>query len=191
MANEIFDKVRTNAGDTRRSFQWFQNQVRTLAKGNLDRSLMSDSKKLTNTLIPGEMYLFYYDPKHKETLPYFDRLPLVLPFRRVKDGFYGINIHYMPYLMRYNLLAKLSEYTNNDKYDDTTRLRISWSILTQFSRSAPITESVKHYLSDHIKSRFLRISYPDWVTVSQLPIEQFEGANKTVVWRNSRKRAGL
>ena len=66
---------------------------------------------MVSSITPGEMYLFYYDPKYKDELAYYDRLPLVLPFRKVPGGFYGINLHYLPYLMRFRILQKLSEYS--------------------------------------------------------------------------------
>lgn len=186
MANP-FSNIRSNAGDSQRSFQWYQQQVRTLA--NLDpRRLVSARADLDNIIVPGAMYMFFYDAKHKDKLPYWDKFPLVLPFRKVIDGFYGINLHYLPYMARFRLLGTLSEYTTNEKMDESTRVRASWSVLSRFSTVAPIDKCVKHYLNDHVESGFLNIKYPDWITAAMLPVERFQGATKTAVWKDTRKK---
>ena len=38
-------------------------------------------------------------------------------------------MHYLPPRLRIRLLNKLFEYTNNDEFDDTTRMRMTWNIL--------------------------------------------------------------
>jgi len=190
MATDIFKNIRIKKGDAEKSYQWFQNQVKNLTNNTNSESLMKNTKQLETNIIPGNMYLFYYDPKFKDSLPYYDKFPLALPFRTVKNGFYGINLHYMPYMIRFRLLEKLTEYTTDNNLNDDTRIKISWNLLLTFSRYAPIQGSVKHYLLNHVKSRFLKINYPDWLTASQLPIEQFEGANKSFVWKEARKISG-
>jgi hypothetical protein len=135
--------------------------------------------------VPGEMYLFFYDPKYKDVLPYYDRLPLVLPFRQVPNGFYGINLHYLPYLMRFRILDILSQYTV--KNNDDTRIKLSWKLLDATSRLHPAKFAVKHYLNAHVKSKFYKIVQPDWITASQLPIEKFVNAQKTKVWQDANK----
>ena len=52
-------------------------------------------------------------------------------------------------------------------------------------RLEPAKMAVKHYLNSHVQSRFHKIEYADWITASQLPIEQFVGSNKTNVWRDT------
>lgn len=183
----VFDEIRMKKGDEEKSYRWYQNEVKNLTNlsGN---NLLRGNKALTSRLVFGNMYLFLYDPKHKDTLPYYDRLPLVLPFNTAKDGFVGINLHYLPYLARFRILGALSEYVVNTKVSERTKIQVSWKILSSSARLAPVTACVKHYLFDHIQTRFLRINYSDWVTASQLPIEQFVGAKKTTVWNETRKK---
>ncbi len=40
----------------------------------------------------GVMNLFGYDPKHKATLPYYDRFPLILPLDPAKGGFIWLKL---------------------------------------------------------------------------------------------------
>lgn len=182
----VFDNITPNP---QAGYQWYQREIRKLrnVRGQTER-MMTASGQLVSKIVPGRMYLFHYDPKHKDTLPYYDMFPLVLPYRIIPDGFYGLNLHYLPYLMRFKILSKLDEFTNNDKYDITTKVRLSWALLTSVSTLKPLQACVKHYLANHVQSRFLNIAYPDWVTASQLPVEQFVGATKTAVWKDSSRK---
>jgi hypothetical protein len=112
----------------------------------------------------------------------------VLPFNFAPGGFLGINLHYLPYLMRFKILGALTDYVVNSKNSDKTKVQVSWNILSTAAKFEPVKACVKHYLSDHVQTRFLRINYQDWVTASQLPIEQFVKASKTKVWNDSRKK---
>jgi hypothetical protein len=184
MATNAFETIRLNAAGEEKSYQWYRQQIASLGKLTNTNQILRDTKIATR-LIPGEMYLFYYDPKYKDTLPYYDRLPLVLPFRKVPDGFYGINLHYLPYMMRFRILGLLSDYSTGK--DEDTRIQLSWRLLNASSRLHPAKFAVKHYLNSHVKSRLYKIPYTDWVTASQLPVEKFVGAQKTKVWQDFNK----
>jgi len=186
MAENIFNSIRKESGGAEKSYSWYRDQIKQLSGVNSNTILKNS--KLTTRLIPGEMYLFMYDPKHKATLPYYDKFPLVLPFRVVEDGFFGLNIHYLPYLARFKLLGKLSELATDDKITDKTRIAVSWNILQSSSAYAPANACVKHYLEKHLQSRFLKIPYPDWLTASQLPLDRFVGARNTQVWKDSQRK---
>lgn len=176
-----FEDIRINAQGQDKSYQWYRQQVANLGRISSTNQLLKETK-IAKTIIPGEMYLFFYDPKHKDTLPYYDRLPLVLPFRKVQDGFYGINLHYLPYMLRFNILGALSQYATDNNNDSNTKVKLSWNLLNSSSRLTPVKFAVKHYLNAHVRSSFYKIDYPDWVTASQLPVERFVGAQKTQVW---------
>lgn len=186
MAENLFNNIRKETGDSEKSYTWYREQIKKL--GAVRPDTLFKNSTLTNRLLPGEMYLFMYDPKHKDTLPYYDMFPLVLPFRIVENGFYGINIHYLPYLIRFKLLGRLSELATDDNLNDKTRIAISWKILQSSSLYSPVNACVKHYLEKQLKSRFLKIPYPDWLTASQMPLEKFVGASKTQVWKDSQSK---
>lgn len=187
MAETIFDKVRLTAQGTEKSVQWYQAQIKKMGTINSNK-LMQTRSLLTTRVLPGTLIMFLYDAKLKDTLPYYDAFPLVLPFRKTPDGFYGLNLHYLPYMARFKLLGYLSEYANNDKMDEDTRIIASWRVLNSSSKLNMIKPCVKRYLYSQVESKFLTIPYPDWVTASQLPVERFQGANKAQVWKESRKK---
>jgi len=187
MTTDAFQVVNMNAGDQQKSYQWYQKQVQGLGiTSNYGNQLMRN-KKLVKTIVPGQMYLFLYDPKHKDKLPYYDTLPLVLPFSLLPDGFLGINLHYLPYLARFKLLGELNKIVINQNTPERTRIRLSWELLNSSSKYLAATACVKHYLNDHIKTNFLKIDFNDWKTAAMLPIERFKGASKEKIWQETSK----
>jgi len=189
MADNVFQQINMNAGDVRKSYQWYRDQVRNLGSGVSGTQLIRN-EKLTSRIVPGNMYLFIYDPKLKDTLPYYDTVPLVLPFRSVPGGFLGINLHYLPYMARFKLLGELTKLTTDKKISETTKIEISWQILNSSSKYLAATACVKHYLNDHLRSRFLKINYNDWITASMLPVENFKKVKKEKVWQDVKKQHG-
>lgn len=187
MATNPFLNIRAKAGDQDKSLSWYKQQIRSLSSITPNK-LLSNAPELTNRIMPGYMYMFFYEAKYKETLPYFDMFPLVLPFRKMPGGFLGLNLHYLPYAMRFKLLGYLHDLALKDDMSEENRLVMNWRILDSSSRYAPVKACVKHYLYDQLKSRFLQVKYPDWITASMLPVERFVGANKTTVWEDSRKK---
>lgn len=187
MATNIFRNIRIKAGDSEKSYQWYRNQVNNLGSRINGREILRN-EKLTSRLVFGNMYLFMYDPKHKDTLPYYDTLPLVLPFNTADNGFLGINLHYLPYLARFNLLGNLSNLVTDDNIDERTKIKVSWQILNSSSKYYAATACVKHYLTEHIRTRFLKINFSDWVTAAMLPIESFRKEQKEKVWRDTKRK---
>ena len=176
------DKIRVSALDQKRSAQWYQDQIRKLGTQRPETYLKA-TNQLENRVLVGSMYLFMYDPKTKETLPYYDTFPLIFPFKKAKGGFYGINLHYLNYGLRLRLMGALTEYSVGQNED--RRLALSWKLLTSAAKLKPVMPCVKRYLNDHVQSRFLKVDPNDWIIMSMLPIERFESANKNQVWRDS------
>ena len=63
---------------TKESREWFRKKVSSLKSINREALMKEDPLKQTTEEIIGSMYMFFYDPKHKETLPYYDTFPLVV-----------------------------------------------------------------------------------------------------------------
>ena len=165
---------------------WYRNRART-TRVTPDRLIRSDRERLTSRVMIGRMYHFFYDPKHKKTLPYYDRFPLIFPFKRVRGGFLGINLHYLPLRLRAKLMDELYTLSRDNRYDENTRLRISYNILNGAAKYKYFKPCVKHYLTPHVKSRFLDVYAAEWDIVLFLPTERFVGANKRAVHADSRK----
>jgi hypothetical protein len=163
---------------------WYQTQIKKLQ--GLQTGVSKSLRKGDDYIVPGGLYLFRYDPKHKDKLPYYDTLPLVLPFADAPGGFLGINLHYLPYGLRFKLMGALIDLVA-DIEDPQSRAQVSWGILNGSSKYAGVSACVKHYLSAQVKSQFLDIPNDQWLAAAMMPIEQFSGASKEQVYKNSRR----
>ncbi len=165
---------------------WLQSKAKSL--GATPGGLMRDRQRLTDNTIIGKMYFFFYDPKTKNSLPYYDRFPLVIPIDQYRDGFLGLNLHYIHPRERVILLDKLSTTLNNRNYDETTKFRINYSYLSAAAKVYEAKPCVKKYLFQHIDSRFLEITANEWDIAALLPVETFQKASKQKVFAESRKK---
>ena len=166
--------------------QWLKAKVGELRP--TPAALMKDRERLKDKSIIGKMYFFFYDPKTKDSLPYYDRFPLVIPIERYSDGFLGLNLHYIHPKQRIILLDKLSDTATNKKFDEKTKLRLSYQYLSTASTAFQAMPCIKRYLFNHLTSRFLEIPADEWDIAALLPVEQFEKASKSKVYAESRKR---
>ena len=100
----IINEARTRE-NIREAFDWFKRQIAKLKNVTPDK-LLKDEKRLTGNvkISPKKMYMFKYNPKTKEKLPYYDTFPLIMPLEIYKGGFLGINFHYLPPKIRKKLL---------------------------------------------------------------------------------------
>jgi hypothetical protein len=175
---------------SRKSSAWFESHARDIARTNTnlraENLMRGDQTMKTNRIVPGDMIMFIYDAKHKETLPYWDRFPLVFPYKTVTGGFYGLNLHYLPYVMRARLMDKLMVFSNDMRLTDNTRLKLKWELIGSFSQFAPAQVCVKHYLYSQVMTPFKKIHAQDWATALLLPVEQFQKQSKNAVWAQTK-----
>lgn len=130
----------------------------------------------------GRLYTFAYDAKYKDTLPYWDRFPLIifLGSGRSKAGnlvFYGLNLHYAPPRARQEFLEELLKrgYGSTKRLSNKTVLKINWGNVKGM-RGA--TEMIKAYLPSHLKSPLAEIAPKDWAKAVWLPTQQFMSKGK-------------
>ncbi len=176
---------------TKESLKWFQKNMSDMSGVKGEKLLRENAGMLvnswTNTAI-GKFYFVSYDPKHKSTLPYFDRFPLILVLDKYKDGILGMNFHYLPPVMRAKMLDALYDVVSNTKMDHTTKLRITYGILKSATRYRFFKPTIKRYLGNHFKSRFLLIEPKYWEVAMFMPVQKWEKASQATVWRESREK---
>ena len=146
-----------------------------------------DKDRMTAQPLVGSMYMYEYSAKYKDTLPYYDRLPLIFPYKKVKGGFYGLNMHYLPLPLRAKLMDALYETANNKRYDETTRLKLSYEILQGAAKFKEFKPCIKRYLTSQVTSKFMYVYPSEWDIALFLPTERFVGASKAKVFADSRR----
>lgn len=189
----LFDTLQAQAfraGITPRTKQaqnWFRKKVKDLGDVNR-RSLLKDSAlEKTSQNIAGSMYMYFYDPKHKATLPYYDRFPLVIMVEPAEGGFYGLNLHYLPPGVRARFLDALMQ-TAPKNITDTSRLKLRYDLLKGVRKFKEFEPCFKRYLSSQIKSQMVKVPMTEWDIAIFLPTEQFAKVKAESVWRYSRKQ---
>jgi len=189
---KLLDRIKTSLAKegltprTNASRAWLRAKVKDLKPTS--SALMRDRDRLKNTSMIGKMYFYFYDPKTKESMPYYDQFPLVIPIEKYNDGFLGLNLHYIHPKHRMVLLDKLSDTLSNDTYDEKTKLKINYKYLAAASRIFEANPCIKRYLFTQIESRFLEITADEWDIAAMLPVESFVGATTSKVYADSRKK---
>ena len=172
---------------TRQSRDWFRKRVSNMRRVNRNALMREEPIVLSNREIVGSMYMFFYDPKGKKELPYYDSFPLVIVIGPADGGFLGLNLHYLPPILRAKFLDSLLDFTNNKKYDETTRFRLSYNLLQRAARMKYFKPCIKHYLNDQVRSRFARVPAPEWEIATFLPTADFQKGSKSKVYSDSRR----
>lgn len=178
MATNKFDNfikrtAREIASSQKDSIDWFKDEVKQTQEEQKRSDPNKIFKKYSSPQI-GSMFLFFYDAKHKLTLPFFDMHPLVLPIEMYAGGFLGLNLHYLPPMARVQLLRSLYETKNNDKYNETTKLNLSYSLLKAYSNQYKGNEEcIKRYLYSHVRSSFHLVNPADWEKAVLLPLQSW------------------
>lgn len=172
---------------TKKARKWFQQKAQGLTDINKMDLISDDRLTQRNAPVPGKMFMFFYDPKTKATLPYYDTFPLILYVDSAPGGFYGLNLHYLPPAPRAKLFDALLDTASNKKFNDSTKLKISYSILKSSSKYSAFAPCFKHYLSGYVKSKIVEVDAPEWPIAMFLPTESFRKASTRKVWSESRK----
>lgn len=171
------------------------NSARRMANQN---SMMGDPEfkkylKQTRKPLPGRLYMYMYDPKHKATLPYYDIFPMTFIIDFYDDGFLGLNTHYLP--------AVGGKFTRNDlyqflvKYTKETRtggepdeyLDFNYTKLRGFSKFKSAKVVIKRYLYSHIRSPLIHVMRPAWANAISMSTQQFKKKSSAAIYMDMEK----
>lgn len=170
----------------RDSIKWLTKKISELKNPyGIASTIAKEDVRKHNRFQPGGLYYFYYDPKTKDALDYYDRFPLVLVLDIHPDGFTGLNLHYLPIRYRIAFLDKLMEYAVLDDERNPIRLRISYDLLNASKQFKEFKPCFKRYLNGQVQSKILAVQPNEWDIACFLPIQQFRKAAPTKVWEES------
>ena len=125
----------------------------------------------------GELYCYHYNPKYRQTLPYYDMFPMIMLIGVDQDTFTGLNFHYLPPKFRAILLDRVNAKVGNGI--------INWKKIAKIPQVAP---TVKKYRFDHIMRKVVPIEESEQEIAIFLPLERFKKASKSSVWAESKRR---
>lgn len=192
MALSYFEKLETEAfrsgvqPRTKESLQWFKKRLKSVARVQNNQILKDPLLNRVAKPLMGRMYMYFYDPKTKETLPYYDRFPLIIMLKKERNGFTGLNLHYLPPVLRARFFDRLTEFTNNKKYDESTRFRLTYNFLKSSSRLDFFKPCFKRYLNSQVTTKITEVPATEWEVALFLPTDKFVKNSRTTVWKKSR-----
>jgi len=196
MVAYVFDTVLTKGmqsgqvpARSRDARDWYRNAAQNV-NVTPSRLLKENRSKMTTGTEPGTMVLFNYDPKGKKDLPYYDTFPLIFVVGPAEGGFYGLNMHYLPLKQRAMLMDALYDLTTNNRYDDSTKLKLSYQLLKKASSYKYFKPCFKHYLNRHVKSRKMLVDSVEWDIALFLPLQRFQKASASQIYSDSLKKVG-
>ncbi|GIS16914.1 MAG: hypothetical protein CM15mP117_23460 [Alphaproteobacteria bacterium] len=172
---------------TKESREWFMKKAKAMRGISRNELMREEPLSSSGRRIIGSMQMFFYDPKHKETLPYYDRFPLSIILKPAKGGFLGLNLHYLPPILRAQFLDALMDNVTSKKSEDA-KFQLTTRLLAGTSELEYYKPCIKHYLTEHVKSKFAEVKAPEWEIATFLPTAMFEKATKQKIYADSRKK---
>ena len=188
IATDFISKIKAKSGQ---AIDWFKDidkktQQAAFPAATGRRDIMTDRNIGVSAGKPtiGQMYLFQYSAKWKDILPYWDMWPLIFPFDYAKDGFYGINLHYLPPNARTALMIRLIKAQGGGgNMNENFKLKLNYSIITSFKPAIPC---IKRYLFSQVQGKGLYgIGGEDWSYAAALPLQKFQKESAKYVWSQS------
>ena len=188
IATDFISKIKAKSGQ---AIDWFKDIVKKTQQAAFPaatgrRDIMTDRNIGVSAGKPtiGQMYLFQYSAKWKDILPYWDMWPLIFPFDYAKDGFYGINLHYLPPNARTALMIRLIKAQGGGgNMNENFKLKLNYSIITSFKPAIPC---IKRYLFSQVQGKGLYgIGGEDWSYAAALPLQKFQKESAKYVWSQS------
>lgn len=177
------------------SRKWFRTKAAEVSKNKIvPTKIIQEHDKVAAIKSPrqiGCLFLYNYAPKTKKELPYYDTFPIIFPFKILKDGFLGLNLHYLPIQYRAILMDNLYSLINsNDMEEDTTRLaKLKYNVIESKRQLYLAYPCIHRYLNKYIRTQIATIPPKEWELALFLPIQRFQKKAETVVWKESIKSA--
>ena len=157
----------------KKSIAWFKQKVGESAKGFKKKA----------KLAPGRMYTFGYDAKLKKILPYWDKFPLIIVLDAYKDGFMGLNFHYLHPIERMKFMNKIMKFASQkgevEDMTDKARFNMTWRSVKNIKNS---DKMIHKYLYGHVRTSLLEAPPNEWENAIFLPYQRFVGASAKSVW---------
>ena len=169
----LSSKKLSKAKQAKKSIAWFKRKVGESAKGFKKKAKLE----------PGKIFTFGYDAKFKEILPYWDKFPLIIVLDVYRDGFMGLNFHYVSPVERMIFFKKMMQFaTQHGEVEDMTdkaKFNVSWDAIRNIKNA---DKMIHKYLYGHVRTSLLEAPPNEWENAIFLPYQRFVGATAKSVW---------
>ena len=163
----------SKAKQAKKSIAWFKQKVGDSAKGFKKKAVLK----------PGKIFTFGYDAKYKKILPYWDKFPLIIVLDVYKDGFMGLNFHYLYPVERMKFLTKIMKFATQggevENMTDKARFEMTWDVVRNIKNA---DKMLHKYLYGHVRTSLLEAPPNEWENAIFLPYQKFVGASAKSVW---------
>lgn len=191
--------VRINESKLRKALSWIVDKAKDALSTKKSDEKTTDIKSMDDVGKKMQFhhlyFMIYSDPKHKETLPYYDALPLFFPLKITigPDGplLHGINIHYLTPGNRkeflnemVNLMKRTAEkqgydLNNLNEVPDGNIGKVIGKYLNQVyqgmnSAGSKIKVAYRTYYMGRIKGKIIKISPDEWLNAADLILPRFQ-----------------
>ena len=157
------------------SLQWFQSNVRDIRR--TPSSLIKENQNFVTRFELGKMYMYMYDPKGKNKLPYYDYFPITICLKRYASGFMGINLHYLSPKYRALLMDGLYEYYK--EIEGNSYFQIRYPTVKSVSRLRWAKPCIKQYQYGYLDSRIVEVLPEHMDMAVMLPSQRFRSKGST------------
>ena len=178
---------------SKEAFEWFELKRRILrpkfqADGAIRKEILKDADRRRQQRFRGRFYMFFYNPKGKRDLSYWDRFPLIYLLKIYKNGsFLGLNFHYVDYKTRALFLSNSIKWATNQPPEENSRLLLRYPTMKKSRKYRAYKAMIKRYDPEHIRSQIIRVPGNEWEIAIHLPVEKFRQVNKRQVWMRSQR----
>lgn len=177
---------------TQESIDWFRKSARAF-KNNISHDTVSKSlgkSSMRSVAKVGHLYMFAYDAKYKDELPYWDAYPCTVIIGEDGPHFMGINFHYLPPGIRAFVFDQLYQYSSDPTSGKEAKLRLTYKRINRLSAFPFMQQAVKKYLKSHVKSSFIHIPQDHWHSAIFLPTARWQKAAPKKVYDDHKKHTG-
>jgi len=184
----LFNDIKESAEGRELSTRWYRGKITSMGGSSMSATQHITQGNSTARPNYGMMNLFSYRPETAEKLDYYDLFPLSIPVVSHRDGFTGINFHYLPVPLRVKFLNTLVE-----AFADKDKLDMTWRSISGLRTARPI---VRRYKARNVKSLFLKLTVEDMLIAVLLPVQRFysgaynsrRSVSENVVYRETRNK---
>lgn len=164
---------------------WFRSKAESsrVTPSSIIRTAPKTITKVEDLI--GSMILFGYNPKTKDTLPYYDTFPVIFITDIYPDGFAGLNMHYLPVRQRAQLLDALMRVAEGPEED---KLELNYELLKSVKSLKYYKPCYKRYLNSFTVTNYVPIERKLWNIALFLPLARFQKANMTRIHKESLKK---